>query len=100
MNKDLSVNLVCVCMRSGQEIWLEAERAKNVQGLLLGLTTHKFVKLDNQTLNTADIAGIFTAEQMDEYHKLRRGMWKCKYNEWHPKNQTCECAQALRYKTR
>jgi len=93
MNNQLSKSLMCVQMRSGVEIWLEAKKAKDLQDKLQGITGSKFVYHEetNQTINTADIVGVFTASTMAENTRRKNGEWQCKKAVWHKKNEQCAC---------
>lgn len=78
-------------MRSGVEIWIEDERAKVLQRLLPTLQSHKFVDFDERTLNTADLTGIFTVQDMADLTNRKNGRWQCKKSEWHDRNEECDC---------
>lgn len=91
MTNELSKLLFCVCMRNGVEIWMEQERVEKLQKLIENLTGTKFVNFDNETINTADIVGIFSAETMNENTRRKNGQWKCKYDFWHERGTKCEC---------
>ena len=90
---ELTKNLMCVQMRSGVEIWLEQEKAKNLQKKLQGIIQSKFIyhEESNQTINTADVVGVFSANTMSEHTRRKNGAWKCLYGEWHDRNQKCGC---------
>ena len=77
-------------MRSGIQIWLEKERTDNLLALLSNSQESKFIDLENQLINTADISGIFTSEIMDEYTRRKNGQWKCSLDEWHDKGEKCD----------
>lgn len=91
----LAKKLVCVQMRSGVEIWMESERAENLQLELTRLTSHKFVKYDDQIINTADIVGIFTAGTMTEHTRRKNGQWQCARGNWHERAEKCYCISRL-----
>lgn len=87
----LSKNLMCIQMRSGVEIWAEQERVEELQKILKTLKSHIFVNYDNQTVNTADIVGIFDAETMSNHTHRKNGQWQCDSSKWHDKFEKCEC---------
>ena len=91
MSTELSKSLVCIQMRSGVEVWIESQRADNVQATLQAITQSKFIKLDNQTLNTADIVGVFQASTMEAATRRKNGQTQCKEGAWHDKNEKCDC---------
>lgn len=88
---EVTKKFMCICLRSGVEIWAEEERLKNLISILKSSTGHKFVELDDQLLNTADITGIFNAETMSDLIHRKAGEWKCKYENWHARIERCEC---------
>lgn len=94
MSTELSVNLVCVLMRSGVQIWLEKERAENLRTVLRSIHESKFIDLDSNFINTADISGIFTAEDMEDWTRRKNWQWKCNNNVWHDRGEKCECLSA------
>lgn len=87
----LSVQLACIQMRSGVEIWLESEKAKKLQIILKEITSHKFIDFESETFNTADVVGIFLATTMEDYTHRKNGQWKCNEGNWHDKGMKCEC---------
>lgn len=82
---------MCVQMRSGVELWLEHDRLERLQEALQNITSSKFIKLDDQTINSADIVGIFTALTMADYTHRKNGQWKCEKGNWHDRGTKCEC---------
>lgn len=91
MSQEISKSIVCIQMRSGVEVWVESERADNLQAILQTITQSKFIKLDNQTLNTADIVGVFQASTMEAATRRKNGQTQCKEGAWHDKNEKCDC---------
>jgi len=85
-------------MKSGIEIWLEADRATALRQALQSLTGSKFIDLGDEMLNTTEIEGIFTAPTLADFTRRKNGEWKCTHNEWHTRGQQCDCSQANRYK--
>jgi len=93
---NLTDKTFCLVTRSGIEMWLTPEEADLVKGIMRS-GTGRAVEVDGELINLTDVVAVLTAQRADEYHKLKRGLWLCKYDEWHTKNQTCECAEARRY---
>lgn len=91
MSQELAKNLYCVQMRSGVELWVEKDLVGGLQNELERLTNHRFLFFEDQTINTADIVGVFTAKTMAELVKRKNGYWFCDYQKWHKKNEDCEC---------
>ena len=78
-------------MRNGIELWVEKARVEEFQNLLARTTNNRFVSFGEETINTADVVGIFDAKRMEELTRRRNGQWQCKYGEWHEKKETCDC---------
>jgi len=97
MNK-IILNQKCVYNRNGSIIWLKEEEADKLQKVLNGLTNHLFVTIPStgETINTADLSGIFNPKTIEEVLRRKRGQWQCEYGSWHSKNETtCECGRRL-----
>lgn len=89
MNSELSKNLQCVLLIGGVEIWIEAERATNLERMM---ETQKYIKLEGSTIAVSQIAGVFSPIHMDEFKRLKQGQWKClRGGKWHDKFKKCEC---------
>lgn|SRR3990167_1698833 len=88
---ELSKNLYCVLMRNGIEMWIEHDRVRPFQDLLIGSKDHRFVHFDDQTINLADVTGVFSAVAMEEMTRRKNGQWKCRRDVWHDRKQECEC---------
>ena len=91
---ELSKSLMCIQLRSGVEIWVEQDRASKLQRILETMTGHKFVNFDDQSINTADVVGVFKASTMDEYTRRKNGQWKCDGGKWHDRGEKCVCLSA------
>ena len=85
---ELSKNLKCVCLRNGVEIWVEEDRLKKIDFN----TTSKFLDLDGELFNLADIVGIFSVKMMMDKTRRKNGNWQCQYGTWHDKKEYfCSC---------
>lgn len=80
--KELSKELVCLLMRQGVEVWMEKERANNLKALLVSIKESKFIDYDGRLINSADISGIFTAQDMEDYTRRKNGQWKTSGGIW------------------
>lgn len=88
----LDIQRKCVVMRSGMEFWISLDEAQKLEAILMKSEHHKFIAIAGETINTADLAGIFAPITLDDYHRQKRGYWKCDFDKWHPRNQDCNCA--------
>ena len=91
MTNEITKNLMCIQMRSGVEIWMEQERAEKLQVVLQEITGSKFIRFDDQTINTADVVGVFSAANMADHTRRKNGEWKCQSNIWHQRGEKCNC---------
>lgn len=91
MSNELAMDLMCIAMRNGVELWMESDKANKLQEALQGITQSKFVRYEGQTINTADIVGVFNAKTMEEYKRRKNGEWQCRYGNWHDRQQECSC---------
>lgn len=94
MTKEISVNLMCIKMRSGVTIWMEKAKAEKLQDILDGITNHKFIRYEGQSFNTADLEGVYDASTMDAFTRRRNGQWQCVKGAWHDRHQECGCGRS------
>lgn len=81
---------VCVLLRGGIELWIDAERRDALEARLKDSSV-RFIKLDNQTVNTFEVLGIFTPDAIEERRRRKNGQWTCKAGSWHDKGDECSC---------
>lgn len=93
MSQELAKPLMCVQMRSGVELWVEKGKAGKLQDVLQGITQSKFIRYEDQTINSADIVGIFEAKTMEELTRRKNGQWLCKAGNWHERKGECVCLE-------
>lgn len=98
MSKEIEIQKRCICLRSGNEIWVSEEtyqkfrKAKEQAG---GNILIYVSELDRE-LNTADIVEICTPDQMDDKRRIERGERKCVYGKWHKKREVCDCFRRIK----
>ena len=97
MNK-LTKNLKCISIRNGIEIWIDSEKVKILQKKLETIKSSIFINYDGRTINTADITGIYKAIDIEEMKRRKNGQWQCKYNNWHDRNEKCNCNEIKKQK--
>lgn len=95
MSNEVSKSLVCIVIRNGIQIWVEADRAEKLRQVLRNSTEHKFIEFDDRVINTADLTGVFTPEDMEELTHRKNGEWMCKHGNWLAKNELCACGQHM-----
>ncbi len=87
-----------ILMKSGLSIWVEVDRVKTLEDILASGTGHRFIKIDDKTLNSAEIEGIYMPSQYDELQRLKEGQRKCVYGNWHQRKEECSCLADIRRK--
>lgn len=83
----------CVLVRGGLEIWIEAEKADRLYDTIKNPQSPKYIKIDEQVINTFEIIGIMTPDAMEERQRRKNGQWKCMKGNWHDKGNVCECSE-------
>ena len=91
MNKQITDKIYCILLRSGIRIWVNKIGAENLTSQIE--KGRSLFEIEGQVVNRSDISGVFTADKIDELDKSKRGMWRCKYGEWHNRYDTCECGR-------
>lgn len=86
---------LCLQMRNGAEIWIEAEKAKALMEQLVHQAAggHRFVRWDGELFNTADVVGIFKPPTIEAVTRRKNGQWQCSAGTWHGQDEKdCGCA--------
>lgn len=92
MTTALSKKLYCIQMRSGVEIWIEGESLERLNATLDNLRGSTFISFEGRRFNTADLVGVFTAQDMENATRRKNGQWQCVVGNWHGKTDKCNCA--------
>ena len=58
-----------------------------------------YLEMYDATLMLSDIIGVVTAERYDVIKRERKGQWKCQYETWHDRDETCRCGWGKSNKT-
>lgn len=96
--KELSKQLMCIYIRNGIEIWTENDKILKLKQAIRTLQGNKFIEFDERFINTADIVGIFTPQDLEDLKHRKNGEWKCESGTWHIKEDNCECGYLKRIK--
>ena len=62
------------------------QKERLLQGLKVGV---EHIEVDGRILPKN--FGIYKPSDLEDCDKIKRGMWKCRANNWHSKFDTCEC---------
>lgn len=92
MTTDLANPQKCIVLRNGLEVWVDFEKANEIEiDWVAGKLKGPF-RVSGRVLNTADITGIVLPEDMVDMRKRKNGEWKCHRGTWHDRGAKCECA--------
>ena len=97
MTNDITKAQVCLTMRNGAQIWVDADKAKALMDQLVNQASgaHRFVRWEGELINTADVVGIFKPGTMDAVTRRKNGQWQCGAGTWHGQDEKdCGCASA------
>ena len=92
---EIAKNQVCIVMRNGVELWLDADRSASLQVKLLKQDRGQFLEFEGRVLNTADITGIYLASDMDSVTRRKNGEHQCKNGKWHDRGIKCDCPREM-----
>jgi hypothetical protein len=95
MEKQIARQQKCFYIRNGVEIWIDIEKAEDIQKYLRKPSSEQFIEVDGRTLNKADLTGVFLPIDLEELKRRKLGQWKCDKGTWHRKDEDCECAQNI-----
>ena len=86
----ISRNLMCIKLRNGIDLWIENDRADKLKDMLMN-GDNKFIEMDGDIFNRADIMGIFSSKSLEDYNRKTAGQWKCAQSVWHNRGERCAC---------
>ena len=85
-----------VLMKSGLIHWVTGETGKKIGDHIANQSGHSFLRLkelDNITINTAEIEGVYNHKQYEDLCRVKSGEWQCAYGKWHLKKGECKCKE-------
>ncbi|MFH1485810.1 MAG: hypothetical protein ABIH46_07045 [Chloroflexota bacterium] len=94
MTTALTTSQYCILMRSGVEVWATKERTETLRALLKSPNVPQYVEYEDRLFNTNEVAGIFTAEDMEAKTRRRNSQWQCHLGMWHDRGEKCVCVDA------
>lgn len=62
----------------------EIEKNKLVKSL-----DAQYIQIDGDIIMTHQIRGIVHGDRLLDLDKIKKGEWKCKYDQWHTKGEQC-----------
>ena len=87
MTKALSTKNYVLVLFDKSRFFLDETEAEAVKNALKGGA--KYIEIGESLIMSSAISRLVSGENYDEGEKIRRGEWKCKYDEWHERNQQC-----------
>lgn len=99
--KALSLDTYVVMCRQMGTYHLPKDKATNLRQLINSPNPPRSIYLEmyDATLMLSDIIGVVTAERYDVIRRERKGQWKCQYETWHDRDETCRCGWGKSNKT-
>lgn len=91
MINELVVPQMCIVMRNGIEIWANADKVQEFQNDIENSDRHFFARFNGESVNTADIVGVFTPQTLEDHNRRKNGQWKCLSGKWHERGVKCDC---------
>lgn len=79
--------------KNGNIIWITAEKAREFEQAIVGQTAHRFIRIKelDRTINTAEVAEVMTEPQYNDFIRIKKGDYQCKWKKWHTKKEECNC---------
>lgn len=79
--------------KNGNIIWITAEKAREFEQAIVGQTVHRFIRIKelDRTINTAEVAEVMTEPQYNDFIRIKKGDYQCKWKKWHTKKEECNC---------
>lgn len=85
-----------ILMKSGLIHWVTKETGEKASAHLSTQAGHSFLRikeLNNITINTAEVEGVYDHAKYAELCRVKSGEWQCSYGKWHLKKGECQCKQ-------
>lgn len=98
MNTEIETKKLVIVMKNGMAHWVREDTGKKAETHIVTQTAHSFIKIQelDQTINTAEISGIYTPQVYQDLKRTEAGEYKCAWGTWHTKKDTCMCASISR----
>lgn len=92
MLNEIAKPQVCVLIRSGLELWIDADSVERFQQTISD-TSNRLVRIQGQLINPFEVIGVFTPDAMEDRQRRKNGQWKCMKGNWHEKGAGCGCRE-------
>jgi len=91
MSSELTDKTHVLVTRLG-DFWVNHERGNSIMQII-SRDPRAQIEFDGSYVTAQNVEGLLTAGQYHDLQCKRRGMWQCKYQQWHGRNDQCYCAQ-------
>jgi hypothetical protein len=86
---------MCILFRNGIEIWIDEEKALRFMEHYEKNQGQGLARIEGRFINLVEIVGVFYPQDLEDNKRRKKGEWKCKYNNWHLKEEVCYCGRDL-----
>lgn len=82
-----------ILMKSGLTLLVDPQTADVISTSLSRQSAHTFFRIKElgETINSAEIEGIYSPSKYEELLKTKSGEYRCSYDRWHKKRESCNC---------
>lgn len=90
---DVALQKHVILMKSSLTLLVEASTADTIAAALGSQSGHTFFRIKElgETINSAEIEGIYSPSKYEELLKMKGGEYKCAFERWHKKREICTC---------
>lgn len=94
----LKVEKHVVVMKNNMVFFIEPVTAAKLSLELVKQEKHQFIFLKELgcPVNTAEMEYVLNPEQYEVHKRIQNGEWLCRYQKFHKKSQSCDCAEEIR----
>lgn len=96
MSSELTDKTHCVVTRSAGRYYVNKIRFESITAIITNPEAPRFLDIDGDLIALSDIASVVEAAKIVELDHTKHGDWKCKYDYWHERGQSCAHGQLRR----
>lgn len=74
------------------DFWVNQKRGTDIMAIKMRDPNAQF-EMDGSFITAPSVDGLLSAKEYNDLQCKRRGMWQCKWEQWHNRNDNCFCAQ-------
>lgn len=76
-----------IVLKGGVKLWITKDQCENAKNAIMA--GKEFCEVGGSLFATAAVLLIAPATEVEEADKIKRGEYKCAYNEWHERGEGC-----------